>query len=296
LECAVFRRFRWTRSNRFDIAQTKSAGIRRTPNASRGSEPQPKRGTHHASRFTQYAKRSTPAFTLIEVLLALGIFSLVLVAINTAFFAAIRLRQRTSEVLDQSLPLNQSLTLLRRDLQNAVPPGGVLAGDFNSDGPSGTQVGGLSKAKRMGSGQTGGLDFFTSTGALSDTAPWGDLQEVNYQLKEPENRSQFYGRDLVRSVTRNLLATSTQATEEQRLLNNVESLEFLYFDGSQWRDSWNTSAGDTGLPAAVRVRIQMASSDGPTPRTVQPLEMVVLVETKAGTNQTATATATGGGQ
>jgi type II secretion system protein J len=248
----------------------------------------------HASRITHHSLRTRAAFTLLEVLLALGIFSIVLVAMNTAFFAAIHLRQRTSEVLEQSLPLEQALTFLRRDLQNALPPEGVLAGDFNSDGPSGTQVGGPSKAKGMGGGRTGGLDFFTTTGLVSDKAPWGDIQEVNYQLKEPENRAQSYGRDLVRNVTRNLLATTTQTTEETRLLSNVETLEFFYFDGSQWRESWNTSSGDTGLPSAVRVRIQMASSDGPTPRGVQPLEMVVLLETKAGTNATATATSTTG--
>ena len=234
------------------------------------------------------------AFTLIEVLLALGIFAIVLVAINTAFFAAIRLRQRTSEGLDHSLPLNQFIGTLRRDLQNALPPGGVLAGDFNSDGPSGMKIGGLSKNVSTGGGQTAGLDFFTTTGELSDNAPWGDIQEVNYQLKEPESRGQSYGRDLVRSVTRNLLATSTQTTEEYRLAGNIESLEFSYFDGLQWRDAWNTSGGDSGLPTAVRVRIQPASSDGPTPRTVQPVELVILIETKSGTNSTSTAT--GGAQ
>jgi hypothetical protein len=63
-------------------------------------------------------------------------------------------------------------------------------------------------------------------------------------------------------------------------------MQFLYFDGTQWRDSWDTSAGDTGLPAAVRVRIQLASNDGPSLRGVQPLEMVVLLESQSVTNLT----------
>jgi type II secretion system protein J len=247
-----------------------------------------------ASR-TPWVPRSVfrDGFTLIEVILALGIFSLVLVAINTAFFAAMRLRQRTTEVLEQSLPLNQALAILRRDLQNVVPPGGVLAGDFNSDGPSGTKV--SSTGKGAGSGQMGGLDFFTTTGHLSDDSPWGDVQEVNYQLKEPDDRGRFYGRDLVRSVTRNLLATATQVTDEQHLLSNVESVEFSYFDGSQWRDSWNNSSGDTGLPTAVRARIQMASPDGKIPRGVEPVQIVTLLEATSGTNTTQTAS-TGGTQ
>src|SRR5215467_2666454 len=79
----------------------------------------------------------TEGFTLIEVILAVGIFAIVMVAINTAFFAALRLRQRTTETLEQGLPLDHALLLLHRDLVNAVPPGGVLAGDFRSGGPGG---------------------------------------------------------------------------------------------------------------------------------------------------------------
>ena len=61
------------------------------------------------------------------------------------------------------------------------------------------------------SGEAGsaGLDFFTSTGALSDKAPWGDIQEVFYELKAPTDRNQA-GMDLVRCVNRNLLATTTK--------------------------------------------------------------------------------------
>jgi type II secretion system protein J len=235
-------------------------------------------------------KGGTPnAFTLIEVILALGIFALVLVSISTAFFAALRLRQKTSERIEEGLPLTHALSVLRRDLQNTLPPGGVLAGDFRSGngGAGGSSSSSTARANRgLSTSQNVGLDFFTSTGRLSDSQPWGDIQEVNYQLQEPADRAHAYGRDLVRTVTRNLLATATQATDVQRLVGNVEDLQFLYFDGTQWRDSWDTSAGDTGLPAAVRVRIQLASSDGPTLRGVQPLEMVVLLESQSVTNLT----------
>ena len=242
---------------------------------------------------------SARGFTLIEVTLAVGIFALVMVAINTAFFAALRLRQRTCEVLEESLPINQALAVLRRDLANAVPPGGVMAGNFRSDGPLGITGGNSGSGSSGGSasskgaastvlgGQNAGLDFFTTTGTLSDDAPWGDLQEVNYQLMEPTNRADFYGRDLVRNVTRNLLATSTQPAEPRRLLSNVENLEFYYYDGTQWRETWDTFGGDSGLPAAVRVRVHLASPEGRRGPIRQPIEMVVLLTAQgSGTNQT----------
>src|SRR5262249_37072410 len=131
------------------------------------------------------------AFTLIEVILAIAIFAIVLVAVDTAFFAALRLRQKTSDAVESTRPLNHGLALLRRDLQNAVPPGGVLKGDFRSGGAGGgvgsrpsSSTGKGAVVSTLGS-QNPGLDFFTSTGALSDDAPWGDIQEVNYQLMDP---------------------------------------------------------------------------------------------------------------
>jgi hypothetical protein len=228
-------------------------------------------------------------------MLAAAIFSIILVAINTVFFAAIRLRQRTTEMLEESLPLNQALTFIRRDLQNAMPPGGLLAGNFSSGGPSGTSATGVSKmasGASLGGSQNGGLDFYTTTGHLSDDAPWGDIQEVSYQLVPALDNPNATGKDLVRTVTRNLLATATQTAEAQRLAGNIASLDFFYYDGTQWRDTWDTSAGDTGLPAAVRVRLQPATPDGIIPREVQPLEMVVLLDTQSPTNTTQTAGAT----
>ncbi len=223
----------------------------------------------------------------------MAIFALVLVAINTAFFASLRLRQRSSDALEEKLPLAHALSVLRRDLQNALPPGGILVGDFRSDGSISTAaaVSGSGSTNPKGApstvmgGQNSGLDFFTSTGHLSDDEPWADVQEVNYQLMEPTNNVGAYGKDLVRSVTRNLLATTSQMADAQRLASNIESLEFAYFDGTQWQDTWDTSVGGVGLPTAVRVRVQPASSEGPTLRSMQPLEMIVVLSYAGVTNQ-----------
>src|SRR6266571_3956497 len=65
--------------------------------------------------------RPARAFTLIEVLLAVSVFAIVLIAINTVFYSALRLRATTARVLDQSAPLQQTLIVLRRDLHGAVP-------------------------------------------------------------------------------------------------------------------------------------------------------------------------------
>ena len=226
------------------------------------------------------------AFTLIEMLLALAICAIVLVAINGVFVAAVRLRDRTSDAIEESLPINRALDIMQRDLKGTVGPGGTLAGDF--------RCGSQAMGATMGlSGEAGnaGLDFFTTTSAIGDKAPWGDIQEVFYELKAPTDRNQA-GMDLVRCVDRNILATTTQPPEIQWLMGNVQpgGLQIDCYDGTQWQTTWDTSTGNTNLPVAVRIRIQLVPKQGEAARNLQPIEAMVMLVTQSRTNQTTTAT------
>lgn len=211
------------------------------------------------------------------MLLAVAICAIVLVAINGVFATAVRLRDRTSEAIEDSLPVNRALDIMEQDLKGTVGPGGVLAGDF--------KCGAQAMGATMGlSGEAGnaGLDFFTSTGVISARAPWGDLQEVFYELKAPADRDQV-GMDLVRCVDRNILATTTQTTPAiQRLMGNVQTVQFDCYDGTQWQTIWDTSAGYTNLPVAVRIRIQLATRRGES--APEPIETIVPLVTQTRTN------------
>jgi type II secretion system protein J len=239
----------------------------------------------------QTAKAPAPllcsGFTLIEVLLALAICAIVLVAINAVFATAVHLRDQTSAKVAEGLPVDRALDVLRRDLKGTVGPGGFLARDFKCGAQSmGTSMG------LSGEAGGGGLDFYTSTGVIGDDSPWGDIQEVFYELKAPTDRNQL-GMDLVRCVNRNLLATTTQTPDSQTLMSHIETLQFDCFDGFQWQPTWDTSAGDTNLPPAVRVRIQLAAKPGEDASKIQPLEMIVpLVAQTISTNQMSSAGAT----
>lgn len=220
-------------------------------------------------------QQSVRAFTLIEVLLAVTIFGIVLVAMNTVFYSALRLRTTTARVLDESQPVQQAVSILRRDLLSTVQPGGVLAGDFKL----GSVVGGLGMA---GNNK---IEFYTASGVITADAPWGDIQMVSYGLRDPADRTSP-GKDLVRSVTRNLLTPTTQQPDEQWLMGNVASLEFDCYDGNDWRSSWDTSMGDSGLPNAVRIRIQLATANGASNPNRQPMEIIVPLESQSITNST----------
>jgi len=250
--------------------------------------------------------RGRRAFTLLELLLATAIFAIVLVAINTVFYSALRLRDRTTAALAAELPVNQAMAVMRRDLAGTLPPGGTLAGDFKSGTGSssvgnrnsssgGTTGAAMAQGSTLSAAEVGSLDFFTTGGALSETEPFGDVQEVNYQLVAPADPLRALGRDLVRTVNRNLLAISTPASQSQRLLGNVARLEFLFYDGSQWRNSWDTSNGDTNLPLAVRVRLLLARENpGANDFNRQPMELLVPLVIQSDTNTTAATNTTSG--
>jgi hypothetical protein len=126
--------------------------------------------------------------------------------------------------------------------------------------------------------------MFTATGALSETEPWGDVQKVTYELKNPTDQNSP-GKDLFRSVTRNLLTMTTPTVEDQWMMGGVESIQFSCFDGTQWQNSWDTTAltsVNTNLPVAVRVVIQTVTTDGNA--RPQPIEMFVPIDSQWRTN------------
>jgi len=213
---------------------------------------------------------NTRAFTLLEVMLAMAVSAIVLAGIGGVFFSALRLRERTTALVDESAPFQQALGVMRRDLLGALPPGTVLAGNFIN------QAGG-------GVGGGASLQFCTTTGALKGGAPWGDIQQVIYGLRDPSERTANGSKELIRSVTRNLLATAETNIDDQLLLTNVQQVAFSCYDGFSWRDSWDTSMGDTNLPVAVRVTIQLATENRGS-RDGQTLEMVVPFEVQSRTN------------
>jgi type II secretion system protein J len=221
----------------------------------------------------------TRAFTLIEMVLAIGVAAMVLIAINTALFASIRLRDATADVVDTATPVDQTISILRRDLQCAVTPTNgtskVLSGSF--------KVGNVSS---IGVAQPVAIELFTATGALSAKTPWADIQRVSYGLQQPTEQSAV-GKNLVRSVVRNLLTITTPDVDNQLMLRGVESVKFTCFDGQQWQENWDTTglnSTETNLPLAVRVDIQMAGN-----KDSGPIELIVPIDAQSRTNMVLTA-------
>jgi len=222
------------------------------------------------------------AFTLIEMILAIGVAAIVLITISTVFFAAIRLRDATQNVVDNARPVDLALAVMKRDLECVVTPTNntskILSGDF--------RVGDITSS---GNNEPVAIEMFTATGQLTDREPWADIQRVTYELRDPMNHN-MPGKDLFRSVTRNLLSPTTLQPEDQWMMSGVQSISFSCYDGVQWWNTWDTTgmiSDNTNLPVAVRVDIQ------PVGNQMAPIEMLVPIDSLSRSNATLS-TAAGG--
>jgi type II secretion system protein J len=214
-------------------------------------------------------RRQALGFTLIEVLLATAAFAIVLVAINAVFYGTLRLRNKATAALDESLPLRHAVTTLQHDLVNLVLPGGTISGSFQTVAITNSLAGQASP------------DFYTTGGVIDETSPWADVRKVSYALVSSDDKT-VSGMNLVRAVTRNLLpAASYEQPVTEWLMGGVQSLTFSYFDGSQWRAWWDSTAADpvsgqtNTLPQAIKVQIHLAAQQ--TDRQVALLAPVELI-------------------
>ena len=222
------------------------------------------------------------AFTLIEMVLAIGVAAIALIAVNGVLFAALRLRDVTQNVVDSAAPLDQTVATIRHDLLCIVQPtnvtSGVLSGSFR-----------VGEVNSSGVSETAAIEMYTASGVMNANQPWADIQRVTYELKQPANLS-ANGRDLYRSVVRNLLTITTPDVEDQFLMSGVKDFTVTCYDGMGWQTSWDTTSFNsvnTNLPTAIRVDIQMAGRNNNN--VYQPIVIIVPIDVQTRTNITPTA-------
>lgn len=222
-------------------------------------------------------------FTLLEVLLAVAVFAIVLIAINTVYFSALKLRNKMAGTFDIAVPLQHTVKVLKRDLGGIMYPAGPLSGQFQSSPTTNSSLDTL--------GQRVSPDIYTASAVVDETSQFSEVQKVAYFLGTPTNQSN--GKDLIRSISRNLLPVTTDQPDSQVLMSGVDSMAFLFFNGTDWVNTWD-SLTTSNLPTAIKVQIALAQADVSQPP-LAPIEIVVPVLVQSRTNQT-DQTTTGGGQ
>ena len=215
--------------------------------------------------------RKSEGFTLLELLMATVIFSVIVGSLYSVFYGALRLREKTYQQIESGMPITLIQDIIEKDLRNIGPPVGLLAGSLIGD------------MEEDGELRNDTLECCTASGIVDDQEPWGDIQEVQYYLLEPESGNDEDGYDMVRAINRNLLATVEEDPVEQRLLHGVSSLRFQYYDGEEWQDTWNSTTNDNQTPDAISVQIEFITGTGDEEER-PPLELLCELVTESATS------------
>jgi type II secretion system protein J len=205
------------------------------------------------------------AFTLLELVMALGASAVILAAVYGVFSRAVHLRDDATARTRESRVRTHAAAIIRDDLRHALISGSTTATSLALKLTGSTEG--------VASGFPGYLAFTTTTGRDFDDTPIADVQEVEYYIVDDPEAANRQAGLLVRTVDRTLLAQTRETPPEEPLLRGVEKMEVEFYDGDAWQTSWEVSDTDTTLPEAVRVRLFPAPEvQG---QTVPPIEILV---------------------
>jgi len=206
-----------------------------------------------------------------EVMFATMAFALILLVMQMTFSGVLGQRNRMQKRVDQQAVLSQAMSIMKRDLENMIVTGGLMA-----EGLICTEMG----SPDMPNDQ---LDFYSTTGVVSDKFPWGDVQKIGYLL----------GVDPMQTVTTNLgqtlmrlslntlpLEANEEPPVETLMLDNVRSMQFEFFDGLQWLQTWDSNVNEPAVPLAVRAMVEVFTDNpNPTGRQTRIWEILVPILT-----------------
>lgn len=246
--------------------------------------------TFSSPRVSDRRLRSRGGFTLLELILATAVGAIVLLVINATFFAALRLHNTTHDKIDRDLVLQRTLAIVRRDLEGIMlPPAAqstavTLASQFVSDTGVTTDA--------DANGQRVSPDLYTNSGRIDGWSQFADAQRVAYYLTPAADGG--LTKNLVRVVTRNLLSVDEPITDDQTLITGVRSATMAFYDGTDWTDTWDSSATST-LPSAIKLTLVLEPADlAATRADPGPVELIVpVVVTTTTSAQDAAAASTG---
>lgn len=218
-----------------------------------------------AAQFTlrphSLTRRGRSAFTLLEVIAALTMTSVLLLAVYSSLSVAFRARRSAQRKVEPMRRLALTMELLRADLESAVPPTGLLANECLGDD------GGADGDDRDA------LLFF----AVSANTPWPDhpagLRRIEYIVETDEATDQP---TLFRLTTRNANAPVLREPQREVLCLGAAQFNLRYFDGADWVDSWDSQSYDGALPRAIEITLALTNGEASSDDEKQPVMTTVV--------------------
>jgi len=197
-----------------------------------------------------FSKKNTEGFTILEILLAVTLGAVILSALYWSYAAVVRSTRSYRAVSDLYQTARIVLDTMAREISGAFQPlraGEDLLFQAKDEWFSGLEADRLSM--------------------VTTTCLQGGAEEVGYDAFEV---SYFRGHGdqagmllMLRSPYFNLEEPFEEG-EEIVLAEGVRSLNFEYYDGEEWLETWDPEEQE-GLPFAVRITIGLGSKEEKEP-------------------------------
>jgi general secretion pathway protein J len=200
--------------------------------------------------------RLVRGFTLLEVLVAIGIISLIGVLIYAAFAGMSRSRNSIIHVADRYQAGRQAMQRMSRELSSAYMSG--HKNFLRKDNPHATGFIGVSSRPDR-------VDF-TAFAHLRLTADRheSDQTEIGYYCQRNRDTGRL---DLVRRAAKHIDIEPTKGGLVETMVDDVEEFEIKYLDPitNEWLQTWDSTqaAAQYGrLPAQVWIVLVLANGPG----------------------------------
>lgn len=178
-------------------------------------------------------EKAEEGFTLLELLVATAIGSVVMFALYMGFSSLLSGREAITEASERSREASRFVDAFSREVQSAYYSSG--------DGPSFFR-GGLSTG-----GQPSSTMEFTTIIYPSGEGASGDLVAVRYSIGED-------GRSLVKELW-NPYGTGKDPVSVE-VLGAVKGFDILFYNGRSWSGAWDAGL-EKGLPEAVSAGVKV---------------------------------------
>ncbi len=177
-------------------------------------------------------------FTLVEVLLSVGLSALLLVTVYWTYFSINRSIEVASENHETLETGRVALELLKKDIRGAVTGKDFVCRRDNPDGMAASEI-----------------DFTTTAGTGRRTTLL--FARIAYGLVRNNNGDKFF-------IRKEFIEDKKAGQEREftsELSRAVVSFEILCYNGSEWVDRWE---GRSALPKQVRIIIGISDARGQT--------------------------------
>lgn len=177
--------------------------------------------------------RANRGFTLIEILIALAILAMIVASTFTIFRSSAKSWQKGEIRTERYHNARTAIGRMSQELSQAVMTG---------------------NAECRFTGAKGEVKFISF---MSTRAEVFEPSEITYWL-DKENKYLMRNGDIEPDYD-----FSTQDYSDI-LADGISELEFSYYDGSAWNDTWDSSASedDKVLPKAVKIKIKVEDKSG----------------------------------